>query len=279
MKKKAVLTSIAIICMMAALQLKANNTQLTGAHKPHPTVHVILLGDSNTWIGGDECDKPRGWNKWFKEFFQPASCKSYARSGATWTNTKTTKKNPQENIGSLGNDNVIYNQVIRLTDAFNEGTQPLPDIIIIGAGTNDLWFRAKRPGLYTMGADQTMEIPVSDLIAKPVNQVLSLTESIRYNCELLRQTFPHARIIILSPMQTTKVPTQDVHICGDVMQTMAEKLGIDIIRMDAPEFIDRKVEEKKFTNTYDGVHTSEAGARNNATRLNEAVLQLLDNIE
>ena len=58
---------------------------------------VIIFGDSNTWYGGDNCDKPRGWNKWFKDAFQPATIKSYARSGATWTNTTTTKRNTQEN--------------------------------------------------------------------------------------------------------------------------------------------------------------------------------------
>ena len=61
----------------------------------HNTKHidVAILGDSNTWIGGDDCDKEKGWNKWFKDFFRPASCKSYARSGATWTNTEVTKAN------------------------------------------------------------------------------------------------------------------------------------------------------------------------------------------
>ena len=67
--------------------------------------HVVILGDSNTWIGGDYCDKPRGWNKWFKDAFQPTSIRSYARSGATWTNTPTTQMNTQETTDILGNDN------------------------------------------------------------------------------------------------------------------------------------------------------------------------------
>ena len=270
------LFSVMLICMMVANETAANNPKTTEGQTPHPTIHVVMLGDSNTWIGGDNCDKTKGWNKWFKDLFQPASCKSYARSGATWTNTKVTKKNPQENIGSLGNDNVIYNQVLRLIAAFKEGKQAKPDIVIIGAGTNDLWFRAKRPGLYTMGADMAMETPVGTLIDTPVNQILSLTESVRFNCELIRQAFPECRIILLSPMQTTKVPTQDIHIFGNVLQTMAERMGIDIIRMDAPEYIDRKVEENKFTHTYDGVHTSEAGAKNNASLICNAIAQIIE---
>ena len=203
-----------LFAILSIHQLSANNPDKQQTQEPHPTLHVVLLGDSNTWIGGDDCDKPRGWNKWFKELFQPASIKSYARSGATWTNTKATKLNPEENIGTLGNDNVIYNQVVRLKQAVQEGKQATPDIIIIGAGTNDIWFRSKRPGLYTMAADKAMAEDATSIIAKPVNQVLSLTESVRFNYELLHQAFPEARIIILSPMQTTKVPTQDIHIFG-----------------------------------------------------------------
>ena len=106
-----------MIAMMLMGYYYASAQEQDNSAVPHPTLHVVLLGDSNTWIGGDDCDKERGWNTWFKQLFQPASCKSYARSGATWTNTKVTKRNPKENIGNLGNDNVIYNQVVRLIDA------------------------------------------------------------------------------------------------------------------------------------------------------------------
>ena len=34
-------------------------------------INVVILGDSNTSIGGDACDNPRGWNKWFKDKFAP----------------------------------------------------------------------------------------------------------------------------------------------------------------------------------------------------------------
>ena len=275
MKILSVVLSI-ILSMLTGHQAVAIQTNAPASDTPHPTLHVVILGDSNTWIGGDDCDKAKGWNKWFKEYFQPASIKSYARSGATWSNTKVTKKNPKENIGSLGNDNVIYNQVVRLIDAVKSGRQRTPDLVIIGAGTNDLWFKDKRPGLYTKTADQAMQTTTAALTSKPVNQVLSLSESVRYNCELLRQAFPTCRIIILTPMQTTKVPTEEIRRGGDIMQAVAEKMKLDVIRQDAPSFIDRKVEEKKFTHTYDGVHTSEAGAKNNAKLLSQKISQLID---
>ena len=78
-------TSVITLLLFLATSLYANDS-----------THVAILGDSNTWLGGDQCDQPRGWNKWFKDYFAPASCRSYARSGATWTNTARTKRNPDE---------------------------------------------------------------------------------------------------------------------------------------------------------------------------------------
>ena len=43
--------------------------------------NIVILGDPNTAIGGDDCSKSVGWNKWFRDMLSPASCRSYARSG------------------------------------------------------------------------------------------------------------------------------------------------------------------------------------------------------
>ena len=123
----------------------------TVAQKP---LHVVMLGDSNTWIGGDDCDKPLGWNKWFKDALQPTTCKSYARSGATWTNTPQTHRDTKENIEILGNNNVIYNQICRLQEAVEGGDQAIPQLILIMAGTNDAWFQKQRPKALAMCACQ-----------------------------------------------------------------------------------------------------------------------------
>ena len=90
------------------------------AARAQQQLHIAILGDSNTWLGGDECDNQKGWNKWFKDILQPASCRSYARSGATWTHTTKTKRDTKENIGKLGKDNVIFNQVMRLKEAYDD---------------------------------------------------------------------------------------------------------------------------------------------------------------
>ena len=156
------------------------------------TLHIAILGDSNTWLGGDNCDNPKGWNKWFADRMQPATCKSYARSGATWTNTVNTKRNITENIGQIGDDNVIYNQVCRLKDAYDKGETVRPDVILIAAGTNDVWFINKRPMALDMSADDAFLQSGKDIRTSMVSTILTLAKSVRYNCELLTYYFPDA---------------------------------------------------------------------------------------
>ena len=140
----------------------------TVAQKP---LHVVILGDSNTWIGGDDCDQPQGWNKWFKDVFQPTTCKSYARSGATWTNTPQTHRNTLENIEVLGNDNVIYNQICRLQEAIDSGIQHTPQLILILAGTNDAWFTKARPMALSKSVCKVCSTDCCKITDRPVNEV------------------------------------------------------------------------------------------------------------
>lgn len=228
----------------------------------HPNVNVVLLGDSNTWLGGDNCDKPKGWNKWFKDKYAPATCKSYARSGATWTNTNVTKANLIENTGSISNDNVIYNQVLRLKEAVNKGVQTIPDIIIVSAGTNDAWFKNKRPGLYSKSVDDVFK-DNSFSTGKSVNKVTSLAESVRYNIDIMREAFPNCKFVLLTPMQSTSVPTSEINKVSDIIESCAERMNVKVIRLDKESCVKRELEMRNKKYTYDGTHTSELGAKNN----------------
>ena len=240
-----------------------DNTEHTDSVAPrsNSTLHVVIFGDSNTWIGGDNCDKPKGWNYWFKKFFAPASCKSYARSGATWTNTNVTKYNVDEVTGSLSNDNVIYNQVCRLKNAVKDGSQVKPDLILIGCGTNDVWFLNKRPQALNKTADQAFAYRDGFITSQKPNQLLTLAESVRYNCEMLMEAFPEAQIILLTPLQTTATSPDLIRQAGDIIEGCAHHLSINVIRQDYGTGIYAIQEKKGFKYTYDGTHTSEAGAR------------------
>lgn len=236
---------------------------------------IVILGDSETAIGGDQCDQPRGWNKWFAEALRPASCRSYARSGATWTNTSKTKANEVENIGILGNDNVIYNQILRLKTAVKSGKQPLPDLILIAAGTNDAWFHKRRPGIFAKTATEAFAADQTFITKRGVNSVTSLTESIRYGCEMLMEAFPDAQIILLTPMHAAAVPTTDVLKVADIIAECGKWLSVNVIRMESGSSLYRVREKVEHKFTYDGTHTNEEGARRNGRFVARQVISML----
>ena len=223
-------------------------------------LHVVALGDSNTWLAGDSCTNPRGWITVFKELMQPASCHSYARSGATWTHTETTKYNPKENIEVLGDDNVIYNQVMRLRKDCAAGSQLLPDLILIMAGTNDTWFSARRPKAFIQTASEVCKDTQTAYSHLQPHEVLSLAGAVRYNCELLRMLNPSATIVLITPMQATKVSEEAMRKTGNVIAECGHLLHLPVIRLDDVG-ITREQEQQHLTYTTDGVHTNPEGAR------------------
>lgn len=241
----------------------------------HPSIHVVLLGDSNTWLGGDDCSQDKGWNTWFNRRFQPASCRSYARSGATWTNTNNTMYDVVEDIGVIGDNNVIYNQVNRLIVATKQGRQPLPDLLVIAAGTNDAWFENRRPHAFqTTAADRLCD---DSLLLLPPSQVLTLQQSIRYSCLQLHRAFPDACIVLLTPLQSTAVSDEKIRLAGDLIERCAHELGIDVIRQDVVCCIKSRQERKKKKYTYDGTHTSVSGARLIGYLLADSISKIIEN--
>lgn len=219
--------------------------------------HVVMLGDSNTWIGGDDCSKPRGWNYWFLKEYAPESCRSYARSGATWTNTGRTKANPSENIGVIGDDNVIYNQIVRLAQDVSAGIQPVPTLIFISAGANDAWFSKKRPRALESLTDAFSSDSVM-AVRKP-SEVVRLGEAVGFCCALLRKSYPDAKIVLLTPFHMKSVPQSRITRAGNIIERSGKELGVDVIRQDEGSGIDGRVTSP--ATTYDGNHTNEYGAR------------------
>lgn len=239
----------------------------------HSMLDVVILGDSNTWLGGDDCTGEKGWNKWFADTFAPATIRSYARSGATLTNTVATKKNLAENIDVLGDNNVIYNQVCRLQEEYSSGDQPEPEIVIIAAGTNDAWFVNKRPQAMThVAADRLHR---ADFLNTSPAEVLTMQESVAMCCAMLRATFPSVRIVLLTPLQTVKVSVADIKKAGDLIEECGRVLNCPVIRQDSECCVRRVDELKQFLNTYDGTHTSERGARINGEYIARKVCSLL----
>jgi lysophospholipase L1-like esterase len=260
----AILSLTILSCSTASAQTSA-----------HDTIDVAILGDSNTWLGGDHCDKPKGWNTYFKAAYNPKSCVSFARSGATWTNTTNTVLDREENVGIITDNNVIYNQVCRLIEATEDHKTPRPHLIIIACGTNDAWFEKKRPLIWSASVDDA--IADETIVAKDPSENPSLAQSVVQDCLLIRQFFPSTQIVLLTPLQTTAVSIDKIGRIADTIQKCGDLLGIPVIRQDKVCVVKASNEKQHRTNTYDGTHTNATGAKANGEIIAAEISKLTDN--
>lgn len=256
-----IITAILVI-VMAVSSLVAHDSNSVATPSDRVTV---ILGDSNIWLAGDSCDNPQGWMTWLRDMRSLPDCLSYARSGASWSHTSATEVNTTENIAVLGDNNVIYNQVLRLIDAVEQGRQQPPTLLLVSAGGNDAWFANMRPHEFDLTVAEAFAMPDSALLSLPPGQVLSLPQAIRYDCLQLRHAFPQATIVLLTPMQMSKVEPGMLLRVSETIDSTASRLGLPVIRLDGNEPISRDVELAGHVNTYDGIHTSQGGARKVAT--------------
>lgn len=227
-------------------------------------LNVVLLGDSNTWIGGDSCDSPRGWNYWFARQMKPQTIRSYARSGATWSHTSGTSADVADYSEIVTDKNVIFNQVIRLIKAVGDGIQPAPDMIMIAAGTNDAWFPQFRLEEFSKTAEEVNRRDETELMMTAPSKLLSLAEAVRYDLLLLKARFPEATIVVMTPMQSIKISPEMLADVSGIIEQVAVGQGAQVLRQDlfCPVNSDSEMLSRKLTT--DGTHTSEEGARRNA---------------
>lgn len=265
--------------ILAILLFAAAGLRLGAIPSPESSLkgkNVVILGDSNTWLGGDDCSDPRGWTyEWVRET-TPRWCRSYARSGATWTNTPATRLNTRENISVLGDDNTIYNQIMRLKEDLDSMKVPRPDLVIIAAGTNDIWFASKRPSLLDVNAESAMVIPDGDILACEPGEVVTLAESLRYGCEIIENMLPSAKVVVFTPMQFTKANPQRFEAVTTLMERICEMMEIDVVRQDKELEINAASEHKALKLTRDGVHTNREGAARNGRYLARRICALYD---
>lgn len=220
---------------------------------------VAILGDSMTWIGGDSCQNERGWTHHFVEMTHPGAVDIYARSGATWTNTLKTRPDTKAYSEILDDQNVVYNQALRLIEAATTDTTKKPDIILIYAGANDAWFTKRRPGMFdntpvASTALSAAKLPEASRHAS--HRETSLVGSMEIVFGMLAERFPDARIVIMTPVEMTKVPVASITRVADIIDETARKAGYDVLRADRDVEIRRAIELKKLTNTSDGAHTT-----------------------
>ena len=241
---------------MTLLALIYTSFKVSGSN---PTIgKVALLGDSLTWIGGDSCQNPNGWSHFLKEAGIADTICVFARSGATWTNTKDTKPDISFYSEILHDNNVIYNQAFRLIEIVKKNQTLTPDYIIIFAGANDAWFASKRPGIFdSIGTPDNFRYSENT----DVSDVTSLSGCVELVCDILQSSFPLSKYIIVTPLQMSKVSAEDIFKISDIIDKASSTRGCMVLRADKNVDISHEIERKTPTYTYDGVHTNAEGAR------------------
>ena len=219
------------------------------------TYNFVFLGDSNLWTGGDDSSNSRSWSYWFCKDLAVKNSKNYARSGATWTHTKQTRKDLLSYDEKLSDNNVILNQVLRLITDVQENRRSAPTYIFIMAGTNDAWFQNRRPQLFSETVKQAFTRK-----SRTPQQTLSLAGAVKLDCELLKQYLPKSKIILITPMLTTQASVDVVNKVTDIIDASGKRLRVSVIRLDKALLINPEQERQKLNYTLDGTHTSPAGA-------------------
>lgn len=243
-------------------------------HAVTPPFNVVIMGDSNAALAGEDNTSERGWTHWYKEEAKPLTCINYARNGATWTDNALTRLNLSNTLRGANNDNVIYNQVNRFKEAYKNGDQPEPRFIIIAAGTCDAWLERQRPEMYNMTVDKAFKTPVQDLMMKKAHLVTSLAESVRFNCEILRESFPDATIVLLTPIETMLATEARNAKVSEIISECGKQLGIPVIRLDKECPIKCNEERIKKHYTTNGSDTSVEGAQMIAKKVLEKLAEL-----
>ena len=222
--------------------------------------NCVILGDSITNLGGDDCSGEKGWTTYFKNIMNFKSVKSYARSGATWTNTANTKYNITENTGNLSDDNNAYNQINRLINEISKGAT-VPDYILIALGTNDIWYRYDA----AIKDDENFEAIWEDVTnyssEVDIKSCTSIIKSIRFIYDMIISSeLKNSQIIIMTPLQGTFSTISKINKIGDIIERCAKVCSWNVIRQDYKCGVSRLQELKAKTNTTDGTHPSKPGA-------------------
>lgn len=218
------------------------------------SMSIAFLGDSNLWLGGDDCRNPTSWGHHIVKDGAFDRARSFARSGATITNTSVTRADTVHYTELLNDTNTLYNQALRLNGAVMRNEMRSPDLIIVSGGSNDAWFQDRRPGLFEKYQGKI------DIKMKP-EEATSLRSSLELVIRMLQSVNPDSRIVIVGPPYMTKASPEAVGRVADVMEETALAEKLQMIRLDRRDLIDPEVEARQFTLTRDGAHTLPEGAK------------------
>ena len=233
---------------------------------PFINKRIAILGDSLTWLslikaGDNTPNANMGWVTHFSKVMKFAELRNYARSGATWSHTASTQYDITEDTTSISNDNVIYNQLNRLINDVENNGVTAPDFIFILAGTNDAWYPSSRPDAVADTPTSVMSDESVWLNVKSIGSLTSIPKAMRYVAEMIWNNFPDCQVVVTTPLQSTAFTTDRREAIAESIKGSAEYLSWSVIEQDKVCDISRIREHQGYYMTYDGTHTSEAGAK------------------
>lgn len=206
--------------------------------------NVVLMGDSIS----DTVQSNRGeWVRRLTDYLTFKSFTNYAVGAARWTFQKNTTYE-LERAGSICGENVIWNQYNRMISDIENNIIPIPNVVIIFAGTNDAIWSYNDVGVMTDAWDE------NTILNKDIRTLNTLVQSVRYLCESILKRYPKIQIILSTPIQNGAVDhTEKVR---DAIKESADKLSAELIdaysRSGLYMFFDSKGDYIYSTN--DSVH-------------------------
>ena len=251
---------------------------------------------------GDSITTESYYIKWLRKLLQIYKYYNLAVSGAWWSDKDNTKYdgNPVFNGADNNFNNVLGNQVQKIIDN-PELYSEAPDIIIISAGTNDLYYKMGIPN-NPSAKDIRLAInnnyqnengtiylsePTFDINDTYKDYRRTIAGSMRYCVNKLQELFPNAKIYILTPIHSCYA-THDyitTTIKQEYITESAKHLGVPVIHVGEECGINADYEyqgamwsgptgyhEKSGRDLIDGLHPNENGSKKMAKYIAKYIL-------
>lgn len=213
--------------------------------------------DKNIVLFGDSLTSKAANGKWVTEIEKIMSFKSltnYARGYCRWSMYADTVYDITSTGGTGSSDNVIWNQYNRLVADVTNEVVPVPDAIIIMAGTND--------AIYNSNVGTVADVmAITDIRSAQVGTLNNVCASIRRVVEDIVATFPYTKIIICVPVQQVMQHARQENIVPCIRELCA-LYSIDTIDLYKNCGISYPIENGAdiYLNP-DGVHPNDNGGK------------------
>lgn len=226
---------------------------------------MALMGDSimaqMSGYGDDEGLDVRGYPRLQKRlaFQEIINC---AIGGSTWQDRTVITDSPTE--GTAVTTGCISNQVLKLKRLVSEG-RPIPNLIVIAAGTNSSGGRGDFEAVMAMSYDE---------LKADMDTRRTFYGGMRYSLELALREFPNVQIILFAPIQSTDHPNRTFELLlsnAKAIEQMANRYAIPFVNSLLESGINDLVNSNMYLS--DKVHLTEHGKEKYSDFIANKVIQ------